>query len=80
MEMIGHSEDSAELKMVLDGDLMMVSQQSKGKQQTYKLIVQESLNSMAFGFNMKNMVATCQMTSIYVKTAYSTKNKDHIIN
>jgi len=58
------------------------SLESKNKEQTYKLIIQESMDSMAFGVNIKNSLAPFRgVTSIHTKTARDIKKTDcHELN
>ena len=58
------------------------SLESKNKEQTYKLIIQESMDPMAFGVNIKNSLAPFRgVTSIHTKTAGDIKKTDcHELN
>ena len=52
------------------------SLESKNKEQTYKLIIQESMDPMAFGVNIKNSTAPFRgVTSIHTKTADDIKKQ-----
>jgi hypothetical protein len=58
------------------------SLESKNKEQTYKLIIQESMDPMAFGVNIKNSLAPFRgVTSIHTKSADGIKKRlSHKLN